>query len=322
MRKSLLLLGLLLLGQWSIAQMDREVLSVVLGEQTYEKGLLETPVPFKSTAIPFHLNGGLIYFKAKLNGVSDTFVLDTGSPGLLLNESVKKDDNNSFAAVGVSGGLLFQRRSGYTFEMGPSLRTDVNSLSANLKHLEKVKKQEFRGMVGYSLLKEHELFLDYKNRLMRLLAGGELMDQKGLYRAESVPVKFQQHFAVLKVKIGKRTYNFGLDTGAEVNIIDKEVAKWLPKKFFELTETIKIRGVSKKGVGADVGEISKCTIANKEVDNMSFVVMDMTVLNEGKNVQLDGLLGYPYLSSELISIDYVSELLYVWKTADELMVRE
>lgn len=322
MRKSLLLLGLLLVWQWSMAQMDREVLSVVLGEQTYEKGLLETAIPFKSNTIPFHLNGGLIFFKAKMNGVSDTFVLDTGSPGLLLNESVKEDDNNSFAAVGVSGGLLFQRKSGYTFEMGPSLNTDVNSLSANLTHLEKVKGQDFRGMVGYSLIKKHELFLDYKNRLMRLLDGGALAKQKGLYRAESVPITFQQHFAVLKVKIGKRTFHFGLDTGAEVNIIDTEVARWLPAKFFELTETIKIRGVSKKGVGADVGEISKCTIANKEIENMSFVVMDMTVLNEGKNVQLDGLLGYPYLSSDLISIDYVNEMLHIWKAEEEIMVKE
>jgi len=319
MRKPLVLLGLLLILQQAMAQEERQVFASLFGDELSIKGIATIGLPVKSNIIPFQLNGGLIYFKAKLNGVSDTFVLDTGSPGLLLNEMADMKNENIFSAVGVNGGLNFQRKSGHTFEIGESLLFDVSSLSVNLSHLEKVKKQKFRGMVGHRLLERNELFLDYQNGIMRLLEGGGNEDIKGIVRSSSSPIKFQQHFAVLKVKIGKRTFHFGLDTGAEVNIIDKRIAKWLPSKLFEKTETIKIRGVSEKGVGADVGKISTCLIADKEIKGMSFVVMDMTVLNEGKSVQLDGLLGYPFLSSGLFSIDYVEGVFYSWKKEEGVL---
>lgn len=323
MRKSLLLLGMLLLFLCSIfAQGERAQFVSLLGSQLSVKGIERIGLPIKSNVIPFQLNGGLIFFKAKLNGVSDTFVLDTGSPGLLLNDHFKDDNKENFAAVGVNGGLSFQRNSGHSFEMGAALNWDVNSLSTNLNHLEKVKGQKFRGMVGQGLLKTNELFLDYKNKSMQLLKGGKSEDVAGCYRSATIPVTFQQHFAVVKVKIGRRFYHFGLDTGAEVNIIDEDLANHLSSKLFRTTERIKIRGVSKKGVGARVGKIASCQVADKKIEDMSFVVMDMKNLNGGKNINLDGLLGYPFLSSDLFSIDYVEGLLYVWKKGGEIMVRD
>jgi Aspartyl protease len=326
MRKPLLLLWLLFLGRFAIAQQAIALQEMFDNWSTFWNidFLSKEDPPSASTArtnhVPFQLNGGLIFFEAQFNGISDTFVLDTGSPCLLLNEQADKKSKNCYSAVGVSGSLLFEKKSGHTFQIGATSTTEVVSLSANLSHLEKVKKQSFRGMVGKEILAGFELFLDYKNKVMSLLKGGASEQVKGYNRMQSIAFDTQQHFVVLKVKIGKRTYKFGLDTGAEVNIIDDEVAKWLPSKLFQLTDKIKIRGVNPKGVGADVGEVSSCTIAGQTINNMPFVVMDMSVLNEGNNVELDGLLGFPFLSSNLFSIDYVNEMFHVWSPDEDILV--
>ncbi|MFK7808314.1 MAG: retropepsin-like aspartic protease [Saprospiraceae bacterium] len=321
MRKPFLLLGMLLLMQQFVAQQPNAHFASNTS-QSMEQFFSSASHLIRTNFISFHLNGGLIFFKAKLNGVSETFVLDTGSPGLLINERVNQKTENSFSAVGVSGGLHFQKEYGNTFEMGETLCADVHTLCTNLSHLEKVKSQRFKGMVGHELLKNNEVVLDYKNKQMGLLEGGAKEEVSGYYRSSSVPIDFQQHFAVIKVKIGRKTYHFGLDTGAEVNIIDADIARWLPNRLFEITEKIKIRGVSKKGIGTKVGEISNCEIAGKKVEGMEFVLMDMDVLNEGRNLELDGLLGFPFLSSELFSIDYVSELLHVWKAEEEALAKK
>jgi Aspartyl protease len=326
MRKPLLLLWLLLVAQNAIAQQAMALQTMFDNwSALWNLDLLLKEDPpsnstVKSNHIPFHLNGGLIFFEAQFNGISDTFVLDTGSPCLLLNEQANTKSKNCYSAVGVSGSFYFEKKSGHTFQMGAEASTDVVSLSANLSHLEKVKKQCFRGMVGQELLAGFELFLDYKNKVMSLLKGGAAEEVKGYTRLQSISFDTQQHFVVLNVKIGRRTYKFGLDTGAEVNIIDNDVAKWLPAKYFQVTEKIKIRGVSPKGVGAEVGQVSTCNIAGQTINNMPFVVMDMSVLNEGNSVELDGLLGFPFLSSNLFSIDYVNELLHVWSSNEDVLV--
>ena len=265
----------------------------------------------------------MIFFEADLNGVSDTFVLDTGSPGLLLNEVVEKTDSCALQAVGVGGGITFHKQKGQLFQMGNFHKRNLESLSVDLTHLEKVKKQKFRGMVGQSVLQFLEIVLDYEAETMQLLKGGEEEEVAGFCRTKQIPFTFQQHFAVVEVKIGNRNYHFGIDTGAEVNILDTKIAKRLSSRLFTETNSIKIRGVNKKGVSAKVGNISKMNIKGNKIEDMQFVLMDMKNLNSGKGIDLDGLLGYPFLSSGIFSIDYVDQVIHVWGVEqEEIIVRK
>lgn len=321
MRKSIAFLLALIVMQDGHSQPDFSSPTASLQEKLSEKSIGKKRE--NSRIISFDLNGGLIFFEARLNGVKDTFILDTGSPGLLLNEDTNPSDSSSFSAVGVSGKVTFQKKKGQLFQMGNMHKRGLESLCADLSHLERVKKQRFRGMVGHKVFEENELLIDYLNKTIQLLDNEKEDIVGGLCRKGKIPFVKQQHFAVVSVKIGGRKYNFGIDTGAEVNLLDQEIAKWLSDKHLQKTRTIKIRGVNKRKVQASEVNISKMRVNRKDYHDMPFVIMDMQNLNAGFGIELDGLLGYPFLSSSIFSIDYKNQFLQIWEQVKEnIMVQK
>ncbi|HHS94980.1 MAG TPA: hypothetical protein ENJ45_00195 [Phaeodactylibacter sp.] len=283
----------------------------------YNKGTHSVTHLSAAKTFSFQLNGGLIFFEAMLNGQLDTFVLDTGSPGLLLNEPIDLECESNYSAVGVNSDLTFQKKKGHRFQVANVVKKNLSSLSINMEHLEKLKNQKFKGMVGQRIFATHELLLDYKTNRISLLNGGQKERVENAQRTEAIPIEQQQHFAVIKIKIGKRSYNFGIDTGAEVNIIDDDLAHRLSPKKFKKTKKIKIRGVSQQGSHAQVGEITEVAFGSQTLNDLPFVAMDMRTLNKGKGMKLDGLLGYPFLSSGLFSIDYIAKKFYIWSRVIE-----
>jgi hypothetical protein len=155
--------------------------------------------------VPFQLAGKLILVDVILNGKPQKFVLDTGSPKVVLNSKYLNKDKNETrlsSSQGVNGTI-----SGMDIENVESLDfhgiklNNQEVLSMDLSHLEEQLDTPFYGLIRYDLIKDYDLLFDYSNLTLTLIEANFLnkyikKNLDGLL-ANTVPFKMESHLPVV-----------------------------------------------------------------------------------------------------------------------------
>jgi len=143
-----------------------ENLHEVLKKEKYKK------IKFKVTKTQ-HLS-----IKAKINGVSGTFILDTGASNSCVGfESIEKFElatkNSKTKAAGAGGtGMKTQISKHNTLQLGSWKNTDFSLVIFDLSHvneaLRQYKAKPVHGIIGADVLLEGKAIIDYYNHYLYL----------------------------------------------------------------------------------------------------------------------------------------------------------
>lgn len=269
-------------------------------------------VSSKSTTIPFTLLGGLIMVNTEINGENAACILDTGAPSIIINKSDDLIAQTDGMVEGIYGDLRMKSRVVKRFAMGSLKKKNIEALEVDISYLEKLKAQNIDGILGVSVYEDEEIMINYNERLISLLPKQhrDFYDQKTV--SNSISFAMEDQLPVIKVKIGKRFYYFGVDTGAEVNVINKKTLESLKKHRSMSDETQSIAGLG-EGSQAAIAAIHLFKIQEQSFQNQEFVVVDLGDFNESLEIKLDGILGYPFLSEQLISLDFRKSKMRFWE---------
>lgn len=262
--------------------------------------------------VGFELDGGIILVEAELNNSTKTFVLDSGAEGLILNNFVKK--GKKAAVTGVNGTVEAFSVIVENFVWADISYPKMEAISMDLSHLESLTNRKISGLIGYELIKNFEIFIDYEAQSIQII-GLEMIDGNSKQPMVSFPLTFDNHLPVIEAIIGKEKLRLGLDTGAEVNLLDKEVSNRIstvtskPKK-----STSKIYGVGKQHESTQLVKVALTKIERAAYRQMDYVLTDLsTINNQDQNMDIDGILGFPFLSSCKFSINFKTQELHVWR---------
>ncbi len=263
--------------------------------------------------IPFTMARNLIAVNVLLNGKNRTFILDSGAPNVILNSKyISKNDTNQMtisASQGVNGsvsGMGIEKVEQLDFS-GIQLN-DQEVITLNLSHLEESLETKFYGLIGYELIKDYDVIFDYENLKLTLINPDafEKYKSESLSNSKLQKVLFdlEGHIPVIKVQIGDKILSCGIDCGAESNLISRDLLLPL-KKYIKRIEKDELLGADNKPKEVENGDVSKIIIGDKTFKNLNAVFSDISHLNEGCNLNLDGLIGYEVLSKQktLISFD-------------------
>ncbi len=276
--------------------------------QTQVEGVIESD---------FELVGGLIFLDAKLDGQPQSFILDTGSPHLFLNSSLP-GKKSGFEINGVGGKRKVKRMSKINFDwQGIKLKRNV-SYALDLGNIARIKKRDFAGLISYDQVKRKELLIDYEKEKMFLISKSNKSFFENYEKADKVWFRMVGHIPVVKVKIGKKRYYFGIDTGAEINVIDQRLKNRFPKDMITSNILGQIMGGGNKKIQVNHVQVKEMKIGKSYYKNQPFAFADLSFLQGENGIQLDGLLGYPFLKEALFSINYRKKQLCKW----ELKVNE
>ena len=276
------------------------------------------PTTTTQTGYHFDLNGGLMFVEAAIGSDKDSFILDTGAPTLVMNSAKINSDKPLRRAVGLSGTMKIQTMKVKDFSLNTIKKKKIEVMAADISHLERVKGRKIKGLIGYEALKDHEMVIDYETQKLTFLEEGDVRKVDGMIPIEQYKLKIRQHLAVVKVKIGKKNYLFGVDTGAEVNVIDIDLYKKL-KKHCQGDKTEKyLQGVDKGKTRAIATKIKKTQLKGTAFKDMDYVFADISFLNRGYALQLDGILGYPFLKQAKFSINYKTKRLSIWQKVPDI----
>lgn len=274
-----------------------------------------------SVIVPFKSLGGLIILTATVDGVEGNFILDTGANGLVLNNQYFEADRLLADRKGI--GL-----AGAAEDLGEvhldSIQIDaihfdgVIAQTIDLRKLENRKKTRILGLIGYRLLKDFEIMLDYRRDIITFSS----VDNRGniltvlphtQHKVDTISFAMGNHIPIIEVQINGRTKRMGVDTGAEYNLYNIQRSKPIMKNF-KILKTIEIANAGEQTIQALAGKLFRVVLLDRyRCAGMSTVLINFRHLNAIYGTSLDGILGYEFLAPWLFSINYQKREIYLHK---------
>ena len=267
--------------------------------------------------LPFRQAGRLIVVEASAENKTGNFILDTGSEKLVLNSVHYSGGINrkGITTAGVTGSIQnlghksirdFQS-AGFTFQ---KLQADIVDLS----HIENKKHIEVLGLIGYEVVKDFELIIDYQLRqitLTRTNKTGERLDSFAILEPiiDSLDVSMQAHFVVLKGWVDNTPVSFGLDSGAELNLINRKVKRKV-LDHFKISKRVMLNGAGQQQIEVLAGKLYRFRSGNQRCSGMRTLLTNMTDMNKSFHTNMDGLLGFEFLCMRRTIINYKKKKLY------------
>lgn len=255
----------------------------------------------------FTFERNLIFFDATLDGQAGRYILDTGAPGLIVN--LRHQPQATAAAVrgiGTGGTLTLSDHRVRQLRIGDRTVTDYWAVGSDLRDFETRTGQRIDGFLGYDLLSDGELRIDYTRKQFQLLKSRRKPTHTGLPPSRIIKFFFLDHLPVIEIRIDGRNYYFALDTGAGVNLID---CKHLPQRLLDSTgSTVNVQGLDGRPTDGEALKLS----GNDLLYGQSFVSTDLEPLSEGSDLRISGILGSPFLSQYTVGIDYRRRRVYLW----------
>lgn len=270
---------------------------------------------FKTLAIPIKRAGNLLIVEAQIDSVAGNFVLDTGAPYLVLNETYFRDLPHIVEQE--AGGINGRTSSTFTtvvhnFSLGFDLHFDrLVADVTDLSGIENSKKIKILGLLGTRLFNKLAITIDMANNLLyihKLDSKGDIInDQRNLKNPDlQVPFQLMHDVILLKAKITDKTVWLAFDSGAETNMIDLHV----PKKVLKSLEILNRSSVT--GVGGTKYELIYARCNNLEIGNKTFtgnhvLVSNLENIGKAYGYSVDGILGYDFFARGVFTINFAKK---------------
>ncbi len=270
--------------------------------------------------IPFKLVDNLIVVEAEILDKKGDFIIDTGSEVLILNEvhfplqyqhpSRKKEASG---VISITDNTFEQQVKEFILQ-NFNLKNKMSN-TVNLSHIEKSKKIRLLGVIGYSILKDYEVFIDtYLNQitLTKVDKFGQKLDENVYAEkiTDSIDFKLKNHTIVLNGFVGNQEVKFGLDSAAEFNQINKKVGRKVLKYFYPKKRLI-LSGASTDQIEVMAGKLFRVKLSKTiYFGPMNTVLTNLNRMNEAFGTKLDGVLGFEFFQQKRTIINYQKEKLY------------
>jgi len=267
-----------------------------------------TPAAFSQTAdienINFETQNGFILVQATLDNQAGTFILDTGSPTLVLNDRHFTGTSSDWQANGINGKVAVQELLVKKWRWGQIEHKHIIAVVTDLQHLEQAVQRPILGLIGYEMIRKHELYFDYQNRIIRQYEARRSALHEQHQPDAVIPFDLQWHLPVIRATIGKEELLLGLDSGTEANLLHQQNKRLLAKEQLGYVRPELLQGLDQKLERTTTATVKCTAIEQNEFVNMKYVFTDLSALRQAYDLPIDGLLGFPFWSACKLSINY------------------
>ena len=270
--------------------------------------------------LPFEFVGRLIAVEATIDTEIGRFIFDTGSSDLILNSQHFTSSSTALQSQSIGSTGIVQSIQKTWIDNLNLDRIDLKNISAqvtDLTHIEESKKTKILGIIGFYVIKDYEVFIDYRYRQIILTK----VDKKGRrYHAvgiseipyDSLDFDLQRHAIILKAQVADEELKFNLDTGAEINLLDSRVSDKVLNNF-KILRRVNMVGIGKDKVEVLAGSLHGVICGPEASYPMRTLLTNTDYIRNMTNTRVDGVFGYEFLQSKRISINYKRNKIYFYK---------
>ena len=281
-----------------------------LGKQS--KLYVESSAP--RVVVPFELMENLPVIQVRLNGSKEPlrFILDSGSSMCVISEATAKKVGLEEIARGgtaraVGGGGRFQIVYGFlsSIEIGD---VRVENVPVFMRpFFNGGGTQPIDGYIGLSVIKKYVATVDYGALTLTLIRQRDNSSAAKTPDSLEVPIRTTSSgFLSGEVRLRgfNQPFNFIVDTGASISVVDKSVAASDEMNRFAQDVKVKIYGAA--GVAEDVKMLllPRVEFGSHARDGIRAVVLDLNVINETTGFLQDGIIGGNFLANFRLTFDF------------------
>ncbi len=265
------------------------------------------------TEANFELVGRLIAVTAEVEGVRGNFMIDTGATGFIINSRLHPNLDDRAqpldkASFGVNGKISNARKvTAKNFKWDALQAETIDGLYYDLSHLEESVGMELLGIIGADFLSQFTLQFDYKRKVMTLYSG-DATKEWSTPPNQTIELDVLGHMPVFTAQFGEYSLRLAIDSGAEGGMIFKKWEDRLQKQY-EVVGQESLNGADQVSSMATKVELTEFRVDGIFYRGHKFMLADLVFDHE---VQIDGLVGYEFLSSYKTAIDIQGQKLYVW----------
>ncbi|HOP14860.1 MAG TPA: retropepsin-like aspartic protease [Lentimicrobium sp.] len=272
------------------------------------------PESLSSVIIPLKQAGRLFLIEARIDDQEGNLIFDTGATGLVLNRTYfrKYAAYEKPGAGGITGnfskvyGTIVKEidASGFFYEKVPA---DM----ADLGHIEDKRGVKILGLFGMKMIDDMEVIFDAAANQLTLvqtdLEGNRTENNNDLPQF-NFRQKIETHHKIMLVRgrIGDKTLNFCLDTGAEINALHRNVSKKVMETV-QISRRAPVGGAASRSSEVLYGIMNELEVGSHQFGIMGTVIMDLTAMSEAYGCTIDGMLGYDFWIKGIYSINFRKE---------------
>jgi hypothetical protein len=275
-----------------------------------------------SCVIPFTRAGNLILIQAKADTTTGFFVLDTGTPGLVLNITYFRHYPvfSSKESGGVTGTMAMVAQTSIdSLRIGPIRYLHMDADLINLGHIENSKGVKIFGLLGTQFFERFEMIIDYAAGVIYLHLATK-KDPPGYQSPQlgdtatysAIPIDMVEGKIIVYLYLKGKRLRFIIDSGAETNVLDSR----LSNKVFEqvqITRRVTLSGTGSNKVDALYGDLNGLRIGERDVGPLHVLITNLESMCTSYNDCLDGMLGFDFLSLHKIGFNFAKRRMYIWK---------
>jgi hypothetical protein len=244
----------------------------------------------RATVFPISLKQGFIITEAIIEGRSVLVILDSGAPGLVLNQKYYESNQDSILSCsGIYGDFECRSRLVKRWEWLGVANRNTSALVTDLSFLERSLNKEVHALIGLSVLHQFYVEIDYDQQVIRLEKDMQEYPTSSFNRFQYV-----NHLPVITCKVNGEKKILGLDTGSECNFL----FDFTPASDQQLqagTKPIIIVGTDNK---ENLKHRMMMDLEVNEYDGafLSEFIVDFDNDRDVRHLAFDGMLGQPFLT--------------------------
>ena len=248
---------------------------------------------------------GLLLVRGELDGTEGYLIVDTGSPGLVLNAAI--DHSSAFGELsGATGTTAFAKTEVKELRVAGLRQLGVPALQLDMSYTETQLGVPLLGLIGYQQLSAAPVEIRLSDNELRYRSNhAPALDGLG---TSSFSFTLLDHLPVLQAELGDQTLALAFDSGSSVNLIDESHLLSLKTAFRGRPATRTLAGVDSHPVEVPCALVSLTFVDQSDFHNRSFLFVDLSDVRT-EIPELSGLLSPSFWDSVDFTIDYQGQRL-------------
>ena len=269
---------------------------------------------FKTLVIPIKRAGNLIVIEAQIDTLEGNFVLDTGAPYLVLNETYFRDlphvaEQESAGINGVAGSSFttYIRNFNILDLHYPRLRADVTDLSS----IENSKGIKILGLLGTRLFSDFAITIDlFRNTLyiQKLDENGNIPPAEKVFHDRFMvsPFRILNDVILMKGTVNDNSLWFAFDSAAETSLLDYRRSKKLMPDM-EVVSRSKIMGIGGTSIEVIYTRFDNLVVGDRKYMKNRILITNLEKMGNAYGYKIDGVLGYDFFVRGIFTINFVKK---------------
>jgi len=291
---------------------------VVVGKMTF-KNAIDDPDPapiadFKTLVVPIKRAGNLIVVEATIDSLEGNFILDTGAPYLVLNETYFRDspkiaDRDAAGINGASHGTFTTVVHNFNILdlQYSKLTADVTDLSS----IENGRGIKILGLLGTRLFSKFALTVDlFRNVLyiQKLDNDGNIPESEKVFhdRFMVTPFRFLNDIIYMKGSVNNNPLWFAFDTAAETNLLDYDVSKKMRKEMQVISRS-KVTGIGGSSFEVVYARFDELIVGDRMFMKNRVLITNLDEMGKAYGHSVDGILGFDFFVRGIFTINFVKK---------------